>query len=129
MLTPTLLLGLLVSCEHGHQPAVQGTAQLGHRRTLHQAAPLPTPPRLQVDGIEAVVEDWVQGLWPALRQFASSQGSKPGPEAASPAEQPVEHASGVPRAAPCRVRLEWLDQEAAARWVFCWLRDFMLGVR
>ena len=113
---------LLCKVQHSRFTGTPCTRQLG------PAAAPPTPSRLQVDGIEAVVEDWVQGLWPVLRQFASSQGSKPGPEAASPAEQPVEHASGVPRAAPCRVRLEWLEQEAAARWMFCWLHAPILRV-
>ena len=57
------------------------------------------------------------------RAFTSSQGAQPRPEAAAPAaERPVEPASGIPRAAPCRVRLEWLDQDSAARWALAgWL--------
>ena len=54
----------------------------------------------------------MQGLWPALKGLG---GSTEAAEPAETAEVVPSAVAGVPRAPPCRVELDWLDQPAAAR--------------
>lgn len=68
----------------------------------------------EVDGLEEIVDSWMEGLWPALTAIARESAAYPAEEKPAGGGDDVPVLTLPPPPPPPRIRIEWMEEGGAA---------------